>query len=75
MTGRIAEDARDGSAHEKVWAKRGKVTTRLRNVVREIDTDVEVLPAEVVRDQQVGPAVLVVVRPGWRKARASVWEA
>ena len=33
-------DAEEKRAHDKVWEKRGKMTTRLRNVVREIDTEV-----------------------------------
>jgi hypothetical protein len=33
-------DADEKRAHDRVWEKRGKMTTRLRNVVREIDTEV-----------------------------------
>jgi hypothetical protein len=33
-------DADEKRTHDKVWEKRGKMTTRLRNVVREIDTEV-----------------------------------
>jgi hypothetical protein len=41
LTGELAElDVDEKRAHDKVWEKRGKVTTRLRNVVREVDTEV-----------------------------------
>lgn len=33
-------DTEEKREHDKVWGKRGKMTTRLRNVVREIDTEV-----------------------------------
>ena len=33
-------DADEKRAHDNVWEKRGKYATRLRNVVRDIDTEV-----------------------------------
>lgn len=36
-------DVEEKRAHDKVWEKRGKMTTRLRNVTREIDTEVSAI--------------------------------
>jgi hypothetical protein len=36
-------DAEEKHAHDKVWETRGKMTTRLRNVIREIDTEVSAI--------------------------------
>jgi len=36
-------DTDEKHAHDKVWEKRGRMTTRLRNVVRDIDTEVSAI--------------------------------
>ncbi len=36
-------DVEEKRTHDKVWEKRGKMTTRLRNVIREIDTEVNAI--------------------------------
>lgn len=44
LTGEMAElDVEEKRTHDKVWEKRGKMTTRLRNVVREVDTEVSTI--------------------------------
>jgi len=41
VTGELADlDVEEKRGHDKVWEKRGKMVTRLRNVVREVDTEV-----------------------------------
>ncbi len=41
LTGDLAElDVEEKRTHDKVWEKRGKMTTRLRNIVREMETEV-----------------------------------
>jgi hypothetical protein len=36
-------DVEEKRTHDKVWEKRGKMTTCLRNVVREVDTEVNAI--------------------------------
>lgn len=36
-------DVEEKREHDKVWQKRGKMTTRLRNVVREVDTEISAI--------------------------------
>lgn len=44
LTGEMAElDVEEKRTHDKVWERRGKMTTRLRNAVREIDTEVSAI--------------------------------
>ncbi len=41
-------DATEKTAHDNVWRKRGSFATRMKNVLREIDTDV----AAVIEGQE-----------------------
>jgi len=44
LTTEMAElDVEEKRTHDKVWEKRGKMTSRLRNVVREVDTEVSTI--------------------------------
>src|SRR5712691_1342874 len=44
LTTQMAElDVEEKRTHDKVWEKRGKMTSRLRNVVREVDTEVSTI--------------------------------
>lgn len=44
LTGEMADlDVEEKRTHDKVWEKRGKMTTRLRNVIREVDTEVNAI--------------------------------
>jgi hypothetical protein len=44
LTGEMADlDVEEKRTHDKVWEKRGKVTARLRNVIREVDTEVNAI--------------------------------
>ena len=44
LTNEMADlDVEEKPTHDKVWEKRGKMTTRLRNVVREVDTEVNAI--------------------------------
>ena len=51
-------DVEEKRAHDKVWEKRGRMATRLRNVVRGIDTEVSAIlegrPARKQTDQRRG---------------------
>lgn len=41
LTGDLSElDVEEKRAHDKMWERRGRVTTRLRNLVRDVDTEV-----------------------------------
>jgi len=42
-SGLLALDTEEKRAHDKVWENRGRITTRLRNVVRTIDTEVSAI--------------------------------
>jgi hypothetical protein len=44
LTSELSElDVEEKRSHEKVWERRGKTTTRLRNVAREIDVEVSAI--------------------------------
>jgi hypothetical protein len=41
LTGELSDlDVEEKRTHDKVWERRGRVTTRLRNLVRDVDTEV-----------------------------------